>query len=134
MSDLLNQIRSMSSEEKAELAAALKDLEPKPVQEAKQLGEHLDRRPRGDRGELLSPEEAWDRDHPLSILPYCYTRTEDNRFTGGKLTVRRFTKKEINEHNAEQLQIWLKAKREVFPDCLEPKINPESGTVKYLYR
>ena len=136
MSRLIDEIRAMSPEERQELAAVLEDLEPKPEPEAIQLGKPFDLRPKDDRGVLLSPEAAWDRDHSLGhfLRIYGYYETNDCRFFGGKLTVKKFTKKEIDEYNAEQLQIWLKAKREVFPDCLEPEFNPETGAVKYLYR
>lgn len=136
MSDLLDalkeELKNASVEDRQELAAILKDLEPKKKEEARQLGDPIDRRPRGNRGELLSPEEAWDKDHPLSILHYGYY--VESQCYGGKRTEKRYTKQEINEYNAEQLRIWLTAKREVFPDCLEPEINPDTGKVNYLYR
>ncbi len=134
MSKLIEEIQAMSPEERIELAAVLKGLEPKPEPEVKQMGTPFDMRPRDARGKLLTAEEAWDQENPLCIRPYSYSETYVNQFDNGRKKVKKYTKAEIDEYNAKQLKIWLKAKREVFPDCLEPEIDPDACKVYYRYR
>ena len=118
MSDLLNQIRSMSPEEKAELAAALKDLEPKPKSESREIGQAMgDPRKQDAYGNPLSAEEIWDRENPLQRIPYGYSET--THVFGQAPKTRYWTKAEVDADNDKVEAEWLARKQKVFPSATE---------------
>ena len=124
---ILDEIRTMSPEEKAELFAALKDLEPKPEPEIHSLGEPFDRTPRDESGRLLTAEKIYDRDHPLMRKPYGYY--ESFQDITGKKTRKVWTRAEIDAFNKPIEEAWLNEKRKHFPDATLPPnkgVSPES--------
>ena len=126
---LIDEIRRMSPEEKAELRAVLADLEPKPEPVVEQLGKPMDMRPRDERGRLLTEEEIWDRNHPLLRKPYGYCEQFTDFY--GKTTTKVWTRAEVDAFNRPIEESWLAAKRKVFPDAQLPPNNDISGSVVY---
>lgn len=114
---LIDEIRSMSPEEKAELRAALEPPKPAPTKTVNSL----DLRPRDERGALLTPEEIYDRRHPLEgIWAYGYSVT--SQVMGQDPVVRYYTDQEVAAHNEPIIQDWLEEKRKHFPDAKRPSV------------
>ncbi|MBR4575616.1 MAG: hypothetical protein IKO25_00295 [Clostridia bacterium] len=120
MNDLLQQIKQMTPKEQAELAAILKEAEEKmkPEPEVIMLGEPLDLRPRDERGVLLTPEQIWDRDHPLERRYYGYSETFHE--WGKPQRTKYWTDDEVDAYNKPIEEAWLAAKRKVFPNAQLP--------------
>lgn len=117
---LIDEYRAMSPEERREFTQLLQE-EDKPEPEVRQLGEPFDLRPRDERGALLTPEEIYDRRHPLEgIWPYGFSIT--SQVMGQDPVVRYYTDQEVAAHNEPIIQAWLEEKRKHFPDAKRPSI------------
>lgn len=118
MSRLIDEIKNMSPEEKAELMEALKPEQPR--QESRTLGTSLGNPMHQNQyGQLLSAEELYDREHPITDLwASDYSITESDY--SGKTRRRYFTEEEIIAHNKEVKRIWLEEKRKFFPNATLP--------------
>lgn len=130
---ILNEIQSMSQEERRQLAELLKE-NPQPVP-TRELGTIIfpEQRARGPHGELFAQgsEEEWDVLHPLRRKPYGYTETGID-MTGRKRT-KSFTREEIDEMNRPAEEAWLEAKRKKFPNAILPP-NLDLGRVPSRYQ
>ena len=115
MSRILDEIKTMTQEERAELSAALKDLEQKPTPEARMIGEMADPRSRDSHGNRLSAEQIWDQEHPLLLKPYGFSETEVA--FGKPAKTKYWSREEVDRYNEEQKRLWLKEKQKVFPDA-----------------
>lgn len=119
MSKLIDEIRAMSPEERRELSAVLKDLEPKPEREVISLGTPLLNPKYYDTyGNPLSEEEIYDKEHPRIHMPYGYY--ESQTVFGGETKTKYWTKEEIDAHNRKVDEDWLARKRKIFPDATLP--------------
>ena len=116
---ILDEIRAMSPEERSELSAALKDLEPDPKPESREIGQAMrDAHKLDVYGNLLSAEEIWDRDNPLQRIPYGYSETI--HVFGQASKVRYWTKAEVDAYNDKAETEWIARKRKLFPDAEIP--------------
>lgn len=97
MSKLIEEIKAMSPEERAELAEAIRSLdsEPVPVTEIAAGPVAVD-----EFGRRLSPSEEYDRLHPLQLLSPGYTETVTDYETG-KRKIKKWTVDEIEQHNSK---------------------------------
>ena len=122
MSNLIEEIRAMSPEEQAELAAILD--KAKETTKHKQIPQRIEEpmlnpRDHDAYGNALSPEEIWNREHPLILRNYGHCET---RHDYGKPESKRYWKdEEVDAYNAEQKRLWLEAKRKVFPNATLPE-------------
>ena len=122
MNKLIEEIRAMSPEEQAELAYILD--KARETTRQKQLPQRIEKPMLNSRdydafGKPLSPEEIWDRDHPLIL--YDYGHCETRHVYGKPETKHYWTDKEVDAYNAEQKRLWLEAKRKVFPNATLPE-------------
>lgn len=126
---LIDQIRAMSPEEKKALAAALKDLEPKPEPEHVSLGKSPDFRPKDEHGRPLTAEEIYDREHPLQLMRKPYGYYESFQDITGKKTCKVWTRAEVDAFNKPIEEAWLAEKKKHFPNAILPAntgVSPES--------
>ncbi len=126
MSELLEQIKHMTPEEQAELAAVL-DAAQKKTEAANRpvVQQPCMRNPHDldEHGMKLSPEAIWDRDHPLIRKPYGYYEMSFNAITGQK-TRRNWSRAEVEAYNRPVEEAWLAEKRKLFPEAqLPPNYN-----------
>lgn len=118
--EILEAVKQMSQEQRKEFNALMQEAYmPKP--QVKQLGTPLDRSPRDLYGRKLSPEEVYDREHPLEgIWPYGFSIT--SQVMGQDPVVRYYTDKEVLDHNTPIIDAWLEEKRRFFPDAKRPSV------------
>jgi len=118
--EILEAVKQMSHEQRKEFNALMQEAYmPKP--QVTQLGTPLDRSPRDLYGRKLSPEEVYDREHPLDgIWPYGYRETF--QAFGHEPMTKYFTDAEVAAHNEPIIQAWLEEKRKHFPDAKRPSI------------
>lgn len=70
-------------------------------------------------GRLLTDEEIWDRDHPLSRRPYGYY--ERKQLFGNAQQTKVWSKAEVDAYNKPIEEAWLAEKRKLFPNAQLPK-------------
>ena len=102
---ILEEIKNMSREEKAELFNALRNAEESKPVEVIKLGSDMGIERRNDSGYLLTEEEYYDYTHRPLLWSEDYHTT-----TNGK--VHRYSTEEIKSHNEEEMEEWRKRKRE----------------------
>ena len=120
MSKLIDEIRAMNPEERKELSAILKDLEPKPEAEHRSIGECMRNPKHVDAyGNQLSAEEIYDAEHPRDLKAYGFCES----FTGfdGKTKTKYWTRAEVDAYNQKSNEAWLMEKRKVFPNATLPE-------------
>ncbi len=119
MSKLIDEIRAMSPAERRELSAVLKDLDQKPEQEVRSLGEPMrDTQAIDAYGNPLSAEEIYNQKNPRRHLAYGYF--ESMTTFDGETKKKYWTKEEIDAYNRNVDEKWLAAKRKIFPNATLP--------------
>lgn len=117
---IIDEIKKMSPEERKELHKVLTDLEPKPENEIRSLGNNL-RGPAAcdDYGNPLTKEQIYDKEHPLILVQYG--RRESYHVFGQEPKVKFWTDAEVDAYNAAKKEEWLAEKRKYFPDATLPE-------------
>ncbi len=121
MSELLEQIKQMTPEEQAELAAVLDAAQKKAAAAKMPVTEQpCMRNPRylNENGMPMTAEERWNKDHPLIRKPYGYY--ENIQVIGQPPRVKVWTKEEVEAYNKPIEEAWLAEKRKLFPDAQLP--------------
>ena len=129
---LIDEYRAMSPEERREFNRLQREADrPEPV--VKQLGECMhgpgwNQRTGRYVDDDLTPEQRYDMHHPLNGI-WLYGRTETTQVIGQDPVVRRYSDKEVYEHNAPIIDAWLEEKRKQFPDAVRPKVQRVSDFI-----
>ena len=130
INDTIAKILEATPEEQEALAAALEKAKQKKKPEIKSMGQPFDRRPKDEHGRLLTPEEVWDREHPLIRKPYGYCETCQD--ITGKKTRRVWTRAEVDAFNRPFEEAWLTEKRKLFPNAVLPPVhNMNNGVSRF---